>query len=67
MAQSVKRSTLGFGSGHMISRCCEFQPRIKLCPCSTEPAWDCLLALCPSPTRAVSVSLKINKNKYYFI
>ena len=41
MAQSVKRSTLDFGSWHdrMI---CEFEARFRLYANSAEPAWDSL-------------------------
>ena len=40
-AQSVKRLTLGFGSGHDLT-VCGFEPRVGLCADSSEPAWDCL-------------------------
>ena len=39
MAQSVKRPTLGFSSGHDLT-VCEFEPLIGLCANSAEPAWD---------------------------
>ena len=43
----------------MISRLRGFKPRLGLCADSTEPAWDPLsFSLGPSPTHAVSVSLK---------
>ena len=67
MAQSVKRPTLGFGSGHdLVVR--GFEPWIGLCADSAEPAGD---SLCPSlsdPASLVlslslSLSLKINKLK----
>ena len=59
VARSVKRPTLGFGSGHDVT-VHEFGPRIRPCAGSMEPAWDCLsptLSASP-PARAVSVSLK---------
>ena len=37
VAQSVKRPTLGFSSGHDLT-VCEFEPHIGLCDDSTEPA-----------------------------
>ena len=48
MAQSVKRPTLGFGSGHdLMVR--EFKPLMGLCVLSTEAALDPLSpSLCPS-------------------
>ena len=45
MAQSVKRLTLDFGSGHDLM-VCEFEPRAG----SVEPAWD-------SPSLPLSLSL----------
>ena len=41
VAQSVKHLTLGFGSGHdlMIRG---FEPHIRICADSVEPAWDFL-------------------------
>ena len=51
VAQSVKRQTLDFSSGHDLM-VCEFEPCIRLCADSMEPAWDslslplpCLLSL----------------------
>ena len=51
VAQSVKRLTLGFGSGHDLT-ICGIEPCVRLCTDSSEPAWDSLfpsLCLCPSP------------------
>ena len=67
VAQSVKRPTLDFGSGHDLT-VCEFKPRIGLCTHSEEPALDPLSpSLCPSPAcilLSLSLSLsKINKCK----
>ena len=39
MALLVKCSTLDFGSGHDLT-VCEFEPYIRLCAESVEPAWD---------------------------
>ena len=59
LAQSVKRPTLGFGSGHDLT-VCEFELRNGLCVDSAGPAWDSLsLPLYPFP--ALALSLKINK------
>ena len=55
MAQSVKRQTLDFGSGHDLT-VREFEPCMGLCADSVEPAWDSL-----SPF-SLSLSLKINKS-----
>ena len=57
VAQSVKRPTLGFGSGHdLMVR--EFKPLIGLHAACAEPAWDSLSpSLCPSPALACSLFL----------
>ena len=69
MAQSVKRPTPDFGSGHDLL-VCEIEPRVGLCADSTEPAWvslsPSLYALLPracklSLSLSLSLSLKINK------
>ena len=54
VAQSVKRPTLGFGSGHdlMVRK---FEPRIGLCADSEKPDWDSL-SLCLSPAHTLSLS-----------
>ena len=62
MAQSVKRPTLGFGSGRDLT-VCEVESRIGLCTDSMEPAWDSLspsLSLCLPLMLSLSFS-KINK------
>ena len=41
MAQSVKRPTLDFGSGHDLV-VCEIEPWVGLSADSVEPAWDSL-------------------------
>ena len=62
MAQSVKRPTLGFGSGRDLA-VREIEPHVGLCSDGVEPAWDSLShILCPSPTCSVSLSVKINKH-----
>ena len=65
MAQSVKRLTLGFGSGHDLMVHYEFKPCIGLSAVSTEPASDPLsttrplLPPCPLVCMCVlSLSLK---------
>ena len=59
MAQSVKPPTLDFGSGDL--RVHEMKPRVKLCPGSAGPAWDCRSLLLPL-LHSLNLSLtKINK------
>ena len=61
MAQTVKRLTLGFGSG-LDLMACGFEPRIRLCADNVEPAWDFVsLSLSASPLLSISLSLKMNK------
>ena len=62
-AQTVKRPTLGFGSGHDLT-VLGFEPRIGLCADSAEPAWDSLPTLSlPSPALSVSQDNSlINRN-----
>ena len=63
MAQSVKRLTLDFRSGHDLT-VREFEPHVRL-PAdstSTEPAGDSLSPSLSSPP-PLSLSLKINKLK----
>ena len=69
VAQSVKRPTLGFGSGHDLtaswvkfeshgSRLREFESHIRLCAGSMEPAWDSLdFPLTAPPQLMLSLSL----------
>ena len=61
MAQSVKRLTLDFGSGHDLT-VRGFKPRIGLCVESEDPARD---ALSPSFSAhpLLSLSLSLSKNK----
>ena len=44
-----------------ISQFCKFDPHIRLCADSTEPAWDSPSLSVPAPTCTLSVSLKISK------
>ena len=62
MAQSVKPPALGFGSGHDLV-VPEFEPHIRLCAASAEPAWDFLSpSFSAPPLLTFSLSLsKINK------
>ena len=55
MAQSAKRPTLDFSSGHdlMVH---EIELHVGLCPDSAEPAWDSL-SLSASPPTCLSLSL----------
>ena len=55
MAQSVKRPTLDFGSGHYL-KVHEIKPRIRLCADSAEHAWDSLSPSLSAP-RPLMVSL----------
>ena len=48
VAQSVRRPTLNFGSGHDLTLG-EFKPRVGLWADSAEPAWD---SLSPHPSPA---------------
>ena len=60
VAQLVKHPTLGFGSGHDLT-VCEFEPCVRLCADTVEPAWDSLL---PSLSGSLPLALKlINKLK----
>ena len=63
MVQPVKCPTLGFGSGHdLIVH--EFEPRIRLCAGSMEPALDSLSPSVSAPPPLILfnvLSLKINK------
>ena len=65
MAQSFKRQTLDFGSGHDL-RVHEFESHVGLYADSALPAWDSLsLFLClPLPhllSLSVSLSLSLSK------
>ena len=53
-----------FGSGDDL-RVRGFEPRVRLCADSTEPAWDSLsLSLCPFHAFSLSLSLSLSlKNK----
>ena len=53
VAQSVKRPTLDFASGHGL----QF---VRLNPASAEPAWNSLPPSLPAPS-LLSLSLKVNK------
>ena len=55
MAQWVKCPTLDFSSGHDLT-VCEFDPRIRLCADSVEPAWDSLSPYLSAPTLLLSLS-----------
>ena len=59
MAPLVKRSTLGFRSGHdlIIHRS---SPKSGSAG-GIQPAWDSLSLSVPSPAHTVSVSLEINE------
>ena len=48
MAQWFKRPTLGLSSGHDLT-VREFEPYVRLCADSVEPAWDFLSLSPPLP------------------
>ena len=52
VAQSIKRLTLDFGSGHDLT-VCETGPRVGVCTDSSEPAWDI-------PSLSLSLSLPLS-------
>ena len=61
MAQSVKHSSLDFGSGLDLT-VCDFEPRIGLCADSAEAAWNSLSpSLSAPPACVLTLSLKINQ------
>ena len=60
MAQSFKRETLDFSSGHDLA-VQEIKPPISLCTDTAEPAWDSLSPSAPPPF-SLFLSLKINKH-----
>ena len=61
VAQSVKHLTLGFSSGHDLE-VHEFEPRIRLCTDSVEPAWDLSLPLSlPFPQLSLSLFPSLSK------
>ena len=63
VAQSIKRPTLDFSSGHDLT-IRELEPHIQLCADSTEPAWDSLLSAPPLLALCLSLSLsEINKHE----
>ena len=49
VAQSVKRPTLDFGSGHDLT-VREIQPRVGLCADSVKAAWDSLSLSLSAPS-----------------
>ena len=60
-AQSVKRPTFDFGSGHDLLAC-DFKPHTELCADSAEPAWDALsLPLSLTLPHALALSLSQNR------
>ena len=61
MVQSVRRPTLGFGSGHDPT-VCGFEPCIMLCADSVEPAWDSVSPSFSAPPLLVHArSLSLSK------
>ena len=62
VAQSVKRLTLDFSSRHDLT-VPEFEPCIRLCADSMEPAWDSLSPSFSAPLLLV-LFLSLSQNKY---
>ena len=62
VAQSVKRPSHDFASGHDL-QVHEFELPIRFCARTTQACLGFSLSLCPSPVCTLSVSLKINKLK----
>ena len=61
VALSVKRPTLGFGSGHYLTFC-KSESNVGLCAGSVESAWDSLsLPLSPPPPHLCCLYLSQNK------
>ena len=69
---SLKKSYLGclggsvslmsdFGSGHDLT-VCGFEPQVRLCADSVEPAWDSLFLPLSAPT-PLALSLSLSQNK----
>ena len=54
--RSVKRPTLGFGSGHDLT-VRGVEPHTGLCADSVEPAWDSLSLSVSAPPLSLSLSL----------
>ena len=65
MAQSVKRPTLDFSSGHDL-RVCGLEPRVKLCTVSAEPAWDSLSPSLPLPCLRALGAHALSQNRQTF-
>ena len=53
-AWSLEHLTLDLSSGHDVT-VREFEPRIRLCAVSVDPAWDSLSPSLPAPPRLVCV------------
>ena len=60
VAQSVKRPTLGFGSGRDLT-VRGIEPHVGLCADIAEPAWEPLLSLFAPPRRVCVLCLSQNK------
>ena len=56
MAQSVKRQTLGFSSGHDLV-VLKLEPRVGLCTDGVEPAWDSFSLLLSLPMYSLSQNI----------
>ena len=57
MAQSIKRATLGFSSGHDLMFH-EFEPHLGICAHSAEAAWD---SFSPSLSAPPLLTLSLSK------
>ena len=62
MAESVKRHTLDFGSGHDLT-VREVKPRVRLCADSVEPAWDSLSPSLSAPPSSAHATADFSRPK----
>ena len=62
MAQLVKCPTLDLATGHDLT-VHEFEPRVRLCADSTEPAWNSLSPPLSLPLLPCFLSLSLSQNK----
>ena len=64
VAQSVKRLTLDFGSGHDLT-VCEIESHVGLCTDSVEPAWGLLSPSLSAPPLFICAQIEINLKKIF--
>ena len=61
VAQSVKPQTVDLSSGHNLT-ICEFEPHIRVCADSVEPAWNSLPPSLSALPSLLSLFQKISEN-----